>query len=115
MGDARIDLQSAISGQFTHNLSQGVYFTNSLQSAFIQCFIYSPQRYSVFCIFSFLFLNTGVAGSPLLYSYNLLLLSLGTAASKGICLYLGAAVAVNVVPSFCFRESDREFLYFNGH
>ena len=36
----------------------------------------------------------------------LFLLLLGTSASNGNCLYFGAAVAVNAVPSFCFGEGE---------
>ena len=66
---------------------------------------------------SFITIYTGEWGSRLTFILALLffclfLLFLGTSASNGNCLYLGAAVAVNAVPSFCFGECDRELPLF---
>ena len=77
-------------------------------------YIQSTEILSLLCHFFSFPLYTVVAGSPLLYRYNLLLLSLGTAASNMICLYLGAAVAVNVVLSFALgRVTVNSYIYWS--
>ena len=57
-------------------------------------------------------MGSGLTFILALLFFCLSLLSLGTFASNGNCLYLGAAVAVNMVPSFCFGECDREMPLF---
>ena len=112
MGDASIDSQSAISRQFTHNLSQGAYFYKSSKAkrVYTEFYIQSTEILSLLYLFFSFLLHIEVAGSPLLNRYNLF--SLGTTASNGNCLYLGCCSGRNAVPSFCFGECDQEMPLF---
>ena len=105
--DIPIGSQSAVLQQFTYNWSQGACLQPAHKANFYNILhtIHTDIRSFVSFLF-FYSIYTGVAGSPLLLHYNFCSLSFafGNVCQQRELPLFDAAVVVNAITFFCFRE-----------